>query len=112
MTSGRLLKMTVGGCAALAAIALAAGFVTGHPGAGAGLAAGLVLGSANGYLLQGLMARRTPFVASSLMRIVFFTSLVLVAALAFRSAAWSIALGLGLAQLVMVAAGMRQALRA
>jgi hypothetical protein len=41
----------------------------------------------------------------------FFSSLVLTAALMFRTSAWTVALGIGCAQLVMVAVGIRQGLR-
>ena len=46
------------------------------------------------------------------MRLVAFSGLVLVAAVAFGPQAWTVPLGIGLAQLVMVAAGVRQGLRA
>ena len=111
MTSGGVLKTTAIGCALAAAVALAAGVLTGHPTIGAGLGAGLLLGSANGYLLQGLLGRGTPFVASTLFRIVLFSSLVLAAAFVLRAAAWTVPLGIGLAQLVLVGAGMRQGLK-
>jgi hypothetical protein len=108
--SGGLLRTTVVACAAVAVVAAAAGSMGGHTIVGIGVAAGLVLGSLNGYLLQGLIARGVPFMAASLMRILFFSSLVLMAALILRGAAWTVALGIGCAQLVMVAAGIRQGL--
>jgi hypothetical protein len=77
-----------------------------------GIGAGLLLGSLNGYLLQALLGRGTPMVAGSLLRLVVFTSVVLVAALMLGSAAWTLPLGIGLAQLVLVGAGVRQGLRA
>lgn len=111
MTSGGVLKTTAIGCALAAAGALAAGVATGHPAVGAGLAAGLLLGSANGYLLQALLGRGTPFVASTLLRIALFSSLVIAAAFVLRAAAFAVPLGIGLAQLVLVGVGMRQGLR-
>jgi hypothetical protein len=78
---------------------------------GFGLAAGILLGSFNGYLIQGLLGRRTPFVASSLLRIVLFSSVVLLAALMLRGIAWTLPLGIGVAQLVLVVVGIRQGLR-
>lgn len=111
MSPSGLLRQTVVACAILALGAVAGGFVTGHATEGFGLAAGLLLGSANGYLLQGLLARGAPFVAASLLRIVLFSSVVLVAALAMRGDAWALALGIGLAQLVMVASGVRAGLK-
>ena len=53
-----------------------------------------------------------PMVAGSLLRLVMFTSIVVMAALILGSAAWTLPLGIGLAQLVMVAAGVREGLRA
>jgi hypothetical protein len=111
VTSGGLLRQTVAGCAILAFVAAVAGSVAGHPTVGLGLAAGLMLGSMNGYLLQGLLARGAPFVAASLLRIVLFSAIVLLAAIAVRGEAWAFALGIGLAQLVLVVAGLRAGLR-
>ena len=112
MRSGGVLKMTTIGCAVLAAAILAATTLAGHFGFGIGLAAGLLLGSLNGYVIQGMLDRKTPFRVASLGRLVGFSSLVLVAVLIFGTQAWTVPLGIGLAQLVMVAAGVRQGLRA
>jgi hypothetical protein len=112
MTSAGLLRRTVVVCAIAAVSAAVIGTVTGHAGQGIGVAAGLMLGSLNGYLLQGLMARGTPFVAASLLRILFFSSVVLIAALMFHNNAWTLALGIGCAQLAMVGVGVRQGIRA
>jgi len=109
--SGGLLRKTVAGCAILA-VALGAGAsLLGHVTVGAGLAVGVMLGSLNGYLIEGLLSRRAPFAAASLLRIVFFSSIVLVVALSLRDAAWAVALGIALAQLVMVAVGIRAGLK-
>lgn len=112
MRSGGVLRMTTIGCAALAAAAVAGSALTGHLAVGAGLAAGLLLGPVNGYAIQELLVRRTPFRTASLIRLVAFSSLVLLAAVIFGTIAWTVPLGIGLAQLVMVAAGVRQGLRA
>ena len=106
-----MLKMTTIGCAVLAAAIVMASALAGHVGFGVGLAAGLLLGSLNGYAIQELLARRAPFRAASLMRLVAFSSLVLIAVLIFGTQAWTVPLGIGLAQLVMVGAGVRQGLR-
>ncbi len=111
MTSGGLLRTTVGACVVAATVVAVAGSLLGHPLYGIGIAAGMLLGSLNGYLLRGLMLRGMPFVVSGLARILFFSSLVLVAAVTLRGSAWTIALGIGVAQLVMVAAGIREGLR-
>ncbi len=112
MRSGGVLKVTMVGCAVLAAVTVVGSALTGHLGFGIGLATGLVLGSFNGYAIQGLLARNAPFRLASLMRLVTFSALVLVAAAVFGPQAWTVPLGIGLAQLVMVAAGVRQGLRA
>ena len=109
---GRLLKTTVTACAALAAALVAVTALTGHLSFGLGIAAGLLLGSLNGYLIQALLGRGTPMVAGSLLRLVMFSSIVLIAALMLGTAAWTLPLGIGIAQLVMVGAGIRQGLRA
>ena len=112
MMSGSLLKVTVTICAALAAIVAVAAALIGHAPVGMGLAAGLLLGSSNGYLIQSLLGRGTPFVAGSLLRLVMFSAIAVVAALLLRGVGWSVPLGIGVAQLVMVGAGVRQGLRA
>jgi hypothetical protein len=111
MTSAGVVQKTVVACSILSIAAVAVATAIGHFSIGIGLAAGLLLGSANGYLIQGLINRGAPFVAASLLRILFFTSIVLIAALILREAAWPLALGIGLAQLVMVAVGVRMGLR-
>jgi hypothetical protein len=112
MMSGGLLKVTVTICAVLAAIVAAAAALTGHAPVGMGMAAGLLLGSLNGYLIQSLLGRGTPFVAGSLLRLVMFSTIAIAAALLLRGVGWSVPLGIGVAQLVMVGAGVRQGLRA
>jgi hypothetical protein len=112
MRSGGVLKVTVTACAVLAAAIVVGAAVTGHLSFGIGVAAGMLLGSMNGYLIQALLGRGTPMVAGSLLRLVMFSSIVVVAALVLPRAAWTVPLGIGLAQLVMVAAGVRQGLRA
>jgi hypothetical protein len=112
MRSGGVLKTTVTACAILAFAVVTGAALFGHLSQGMGIGAGLLLGSLNGYLLQALLGRGTPMVAGSLLRLVAFTSVVMLAALMMGSAAWTLPLGIGLAQLVMVAAGVRQGLRA
>ena len=107
-----MLKMTTIGCAVLAVAIVVASTLFGHVSVGIGLGAGLLVGSLNGYAIQELLVRRTPFRIASLMRLVAFSSLVLLAAVIFGIQAWTVPLGIGLAQLVMVGAGVRQGLRA
>ena len=112
MKSAGVLKLTVTGCAVLAASMAVGAAIAGHAMLGIGVAAGLLLGSMNGYVIQALLGRGTPFVAGSLMRIAGLSAIVFVAALIFRSSGWTVPLGIGLAQLVMVAAGVRQGVKA
>jgi hypothetical protein len=86
--------------------------LAGHLALGIGVGAGLLLGSLNGYVIQALLGRGTPMVAGSLARLVTFSLLAIGAALVLGTAAWTVPLGIGLAQLVMVGAGVRQGLRA
>ncbi len=111
MTSGVLLRQTAVGCAIAAVAVAAAGLLAGHPGVGMGLSGGLLLGSLNGYLIQGLLNRGVPFVAASMFRIVSFSLLVLLAAIVLRGDVWTLALGLALAQLVLVAVSIRKGLQ-
>jgi len=111
VTTGVLLRQNAIACAVLAVAVALGTAVAGHPTLGFGLASGLLLGSLNGYLIQGLLGRGAPFVAASLLRLVFFSSLVLLAALTLRGNAWTLALGLGLAQLVMAGVAIRRGLR-
>lgn len=107
-----MLRMTTIGCAALAAATVVGSALTGHLAFGAGVAAGLMLGPVNGYAMQELLVRRTPFRLASVGRLVALSSLVLLAAVIFGTSAWTVPLGIGLGLLVMVAAGVRQGLRA
>ena len=108
MTSGGMLRNTVAASSVLAAVIAVAGVVTDHMQVGFGVGAGLLLGSFNGYLIQELLKRGMPFVASSLLRILSLTAIVLMAAVLLRGNAWTIALGIGVAQLIMVAVSVRQ----
>ena len=107
-----MLRDTVIASAILAALVTAVSAATGHLNVGLGLAIGLLLGSANGYAIAGLLGQAAPFVAGSMLRLVTFTGLGLLVALVFGFSAWPVMLGVGAAQIVMVAAGVRQGLRA
>jgi hypothetical protein len=79
---------------------------------GLGVAAGLVIGSANGFAIRALLGNGAPFVAASVMRLATLTALALLVAVAFGVSAWPVVLGVGGAQLVMAAVGMRHGMRA
>lgn len=111
MRVGALLRETVAASAVLGALIAMAASIAGHASVGFGTALGLLLGSGNGYLIVALFDRGSSFVMASLIRLSVFSALALVAALVLGSSAWSVLIGVGVAQLVMVAAGVRQGLR-
>ena len=85
--------------------------LSGHTASGLGIALGLVIGSANGYLIAALLDRNSPFLYASLMRLASLSALAVGGALLLQNSAWTVLLGVGAAQLVMVAAGVRRGLR-
>jgi hypothetical protein len=107
-----MLRDTVVASAILAVAVVAMAGLSGYLTIGLGVAAGLVVGSANGFAIAALLSNGAPFVAASVMRLATFTALALLVAVAFGIAAWPVVLGVGVAQLVMVAAGVRQGMRA
>jgi hypothetical protein len=107
---GGILKETVAASAAAAVVAIIAGAVLGHFSTGAGLAAGLLIGSLNGHALAALMARGAPFVASTIVRLAAFSAVAVAVAILLRSDAWAVLLGVAAAQLLMVATAVRRGL--
>jgi hypothetical protein len=102
---------TLAGSVALGLAVMLVAVVVGHAPAGFGIALGLVIGSANGYLIVALLDRNSSFLFASLMRLASLTALAVGGALVLQSSAWTVLLGVGAAQLVMVAAGVRRGLR-
>jgi len=102
---------TLAGSVALGLAVILVATASGHASAGLGVALGLVIGSANGYLIVALLDRSSSFLSASLMRLAFLTALGVGGALLLQSSAWEVVLGMGAAQLVMVAAGVRRGLR-
>jgi hypothetical protein len=84
---------------------------SGHTAAGLGIAIGLLIGSANGYLIMALLDRNSSFLIASLMRLASLTAVAVGAALVLQSSAWTVLLGVAAAQFVMVVAGVRRGLR-
>jgi hypothetical protein len=107
-----MLRESVVASAILALVATAISAVFGHIGIGLGVAAGLLLGSANGFAIEALLGHGTPFLAASMLRLVTLSALGLLLALALGISAWPVMIGVAGAQLVMVGAGVRQGLRA
>jgi hypothetical protein len=102
---------TLAGSVALGLAVMLVAALSGHAPAGLGIALGLVIGSANGYLIVALLDRNSSFLFASLMRLASLTALAVGGALLLQSSAWSVLLGVGAAQLVMVAAGVRRGMR-
>lgn len=110
MRFGGILRETVVACAAAAAIAVVAGIVLGHVPTGLGLAAGLVIGAFNAHAVMSVLERKIPFVAGTVVRLVFFSATAIFLALLLRSDAWAVLLGVGAAQVVMATTAVRQGL--
>ncbi len=102
---------TLAGSVALGLAVTSVAAASGHAPAGLGIALGLVIGSANGYLIVALLDRNSSFLFASLMRLTALTALAVGGALLLQSSAWTVLLGVAAAQLVMVAAGVRRGLR-
>lgn len=107
-----MLRDTLAASVVLAGVAIAAGAVAGRFSAGIGLGAGLVVGSINGRLVLSSLEKRLPFVAASLGRMALISVAAIAVAALLGSSPWSVLLGVGAAQAVMVAAAIRQGLRA
>ncbi|MGA7988356.1 MAG: hypothetical protein WCB51_08165 [Candidatus Dormiibacterota bacterium] len=99
-------------CAVAAVIAALVGVVVGHPGPGGALATGLAIGSVNGAMAAKLITLPIPFLATSLLRIITLSMVGIAIGLAFGLAnVWLVILGLGVSQVVLAAAALREQLR-
>ena len=107
-----MLRETVLASVALAAATAVVAVLLDQPSTGIGIAIGFILGSANGFVIARLFDLQSSFVGSSLARLSVFSALAIGAALMVGSAVWTVLIGIAAAQLVMVAAGVREALRA
>jgi hypothetical protein len=107
-----MLRETVIASSVIALVVIATAAVLGQISLGIGIAAGLILGSANGYAIDALLGRGAPFLAGSMVRLATFSALALLVAMAFGISAWPVVIGVAGAQLVMVGAGVRQGMRA
>jgi hypothetical protein len=111
-TALRLVRNAALICAGAAVIAAVVGVLLGHPGPGGALATGLAMGSINGALAAKLIALPVPFLATSLLRIVTLSLIGIAIGLAFGVAnIWLVILGLGISQVVLAAAALRESLR-
>ena len=108
----RLVRNAAFVCAGAAVIAAIVGILIGHPAQGGALATGLAIGSINGAMAAKLIALPVPFLATSLLRIVTLSMIAIAIGLAFGVAnIWLVILGLGVAQVVLAGAALREQLR-
>jgi len=108
----RIVRATWAASVALASMAFLAGFVVDQRSIGLGLALGLVVGAANGELIQRLIDSGAPFVVSSVMRMAGVSAVAILVALLIGASPIAVLLGVAAAQFVMVGAAVRQGLRA
>jgi hypothetical protein len=108
----RLVRNAAFVCAGAAVVSALVGIIVGHPGPGGALATGLAIGSINGAMAAKLIALPIPFLATSLLRIMTLSLIGIAIGLAFGLAnVWLVILGLGVAQVVLAAAALREQLR-
>jgi hypothetical protein len=108
----RLVRNAALVCAGAAVLAAIVGIVLGHAAQGGALATGLAIGSVNGAMAAKLIALPVPFLATSLLRIVTLSMIAIAIGLAFGVAnIWLVILGLGVAQVVLAGAALREQLR-
>jgi hypothetical protein len=109
---GSIQGQTLSLCLLLAGMVFVGSELAGRAPVGMGLAVGVVIGSFNGFTLQAVVDRRAPILATSIVRLALFSLLSIAAARLLGGSIWSVVLGVGLAQLVMVVVGARQGFRA
>ena len=109
--NNRLLRNTLAASGVAAAAVLAFGFATGQVKNGLALAIGLLVGSANGLLVQRSLALGVGFTALSLVRLLVLTGLGLgIGLLIGLSQVWLVVGGIAVAQLVLAGFAVREAL--
>jgi hypothetical protein len=109
--STRLIRNTVAVSGLVAIGAVAFGIATGQLKSGLALAIGLLVGSANGLMVQRSLALGIGFTAVSLVRLLLLTGLGLgIGLLIGLSQVWLVVGGIALAQLVLAGFAVREAL--
>ncbi len=109
--NNRLIRNTVVVSTVAAASVMAFAFATGQVKNGLALAIGLLVGSANGLLVQRSLALGVGFTAVSLVRLLVLTGLGLAIGLLIGlSQVWLVVGGIALAQLVLAGFAVREAL--
>ena len=107
-----IVRATWTACVAMASIAFLAGFVVNQRPIGLGVALGLVVGAANGELIQRVIESRAPFVVSSVVRMAALSAVAILVALLVGASPIAVLLGVAAAQFVMAGAAVRQGMRA
>jgi hypothetical protein len=105
----RAAALTGAACLLAAALATVVGFAAGRPGAGAALGVGLALGSANAFLARWSLGRGASPSVASLGRLAALSAVGLgIGMLLLPAYAWLVPAGLGLAQLVLAGAALKE----
>ncbi len=112
MKAGSVERDTLVTSLLLAGVVLVAAGLSGRMLMGSGIGVGLVVGAFNGFIIKALLDRGAPILATSLLRLAFFTIVALLGARLMGSDIWPIAAGIAIAQLVMVGVGVRQGMKA
>ena len=109
--NSRLLRNTLAASGVAAVAVMAFGFATGQVKNGLALAIGLLVGSANGLLVQRSLALGVGFTAVSLVRLLGLTGLGLgIGLLIGLAQVWLVVGGIAVAQLVLAGFAVREAL--
>ena len=109
--NNRLLRNTLVGSGVAAASVMAFGLATGQLKNALALAIGVLVGSANGLLVQRSLALGVGFTALSLVRLLVLTGLGLgIGLLIGLSQVWLVVGGIAIAQLVLAGFAVREAL--
>ena len=109
--NSRLLRNTLAASGVAAVAVMVFGFATGQVKNGLALAIGLLVGSANGLLVQRSLALGVGFTAVSLVRLLGLTGLGLgIGLLIGLSQVWLVVGGIAVAQLVLAGFAVREAL--
>lgn len=110
--AGSIQGETLGASLVLAAAVILVAAISGHLNFGAGLGIGLALGALNGFTFKAVIDRRAPILLTSVFRLALFTLAALIAARILGGSVWPVVIGIGVAQLVMVAVSVRRGRRA
>jgi hypothetical protein len=112
MRAGSIQRETLIASLVLAGVVFVGSELAGQTSLGAGVGVGLAAGSVNGFIIKAGLDRGAPMLLTSFLRLALFTLLGLVATRIIGGSIWPVVAGIAAAQMVMVAIGLRQGLRA